>query len=254
MLQRTTIKSRAWSGGLPKAALARRRCGHDRRARAMLISVYALNDQLVTVQARAAWLSAAQHCVGGPRLTLPNVGVLAQVDGDTTVETLKAILEAETQIPAGQQALVWGNRVLLNRCAFFCCAVLLLLCAHTADSHIALLCSTACSSSLDAAGVKDGDVLQVCVKLLRPPCTRSAAWPASRLWPFVASFHRWLPIWQRQPLARAQQHNPAQEEAQALLQLPPQHKTGIERLLSIDNELRGGRCNATRGWPAAGAV
>ncbi len=29
-----------------------------------------------------------------------------------TIETLKAILEAETQIPAAQQALLWNNGVL----------------------------------------------------------------------------------------------------------------------------------------------
>ncbi len=38
-----------------------------------------------------------------------------QVDGDTTVDTLKAIAEADCNIPAAQQTLVWNNRVLQDR-------------------------------------------------------------------------------------------------------------------------------------------
>jgi hypothetical protein len=45
-------------------------------------------------------------------------GVLArctQVDGDMTVDTLKAILEAECGVPSTQQALVVNNRVLKDK-------------------------------------------------------------------------------------------------------------------------------------------
>jgi hypothetical protein len=45
-------------------------------------------------------------------------GLLAghpQVDGDMTVDTLKAILEAECGVPSAQQALVVNNRILKDR-------------------------------------------------------------------------------------------------------------------------------------------
>lgn len=41
--------------------------------------------------------------------------LVMQVDSDTTVETLKAILEAETQVPGPQQALVFSNRILQDK-------------------------------------------------------------------------------------------------------------------------------------------
>jgi hypothetical protein len=41
--------------------------------------------------------------------------VHGQVDADTSVETLKAILEAESQVPAAQQGLVFGTRLLKDK-------------------------------------------------------------------------------------------------------------------------------------------
>ena len=44
-----------------------------------------------------------------------------QVDGSTSVETLKAILEAETGIPSQQQVILFGTRTLNNRCVSTTC-------------------------------------------------------------------------------------------------------------------------------------
>lgn len=88
----------------------------------MHLTIVLDDDRVVTVEAR----SLAVPII----LTLPASQVLqfyvqmssrhlplTQVDGGETVLTLKAILEAETSVPAGQQLLSFAGKGLADRSA-----------------------------------------------------------------------------------------------------------------------------------------